>query len=413
MKHKFIISNKVYLRDSLDKIISYLNSETVIVLHGARQVGKTHILYLIQTQLESLKMPNVYIDLEDPTLLGIFNMGVDAFLQYLKGESYKTDKRLYVLIDEIQYLDNPSSFMKLIADHYKNIHLIVSGSSTFEIKSKFSNSLVGRTVNFEIHPLSFQEFLKFKEANINLKEALLQVHIQILEQQYREFVVYGGYPKVVLADTISQKRSIMGQIINTYIRKDIRDFANVEDPDKFNNLLQLLASQTGQLLNVSRLSKEVQLSIPTINKYIFLLEETFILKRVRPTSHSSRVEIVKSPKIFFLDSGLASLLYMRDFPSISTGQMFETSVFAELVKHYGREEINFWRTKAGAEVDFVINLEQGEKLPIEAKLSFNSFNKKAILNFSTKYKTKNYKVIGLTGEQKNKHYIYPWEIKIL
>ena len=126
---------QLYKRKVFDKIEPYIGDETVIVLHGARQVGKTHILYYLREWLTKRSKKSFYYDLEYPELLEFFNKGADSLVSKIKDEGYKDGEECYVLIDEIQYLDNPSSFLKIIADHYKNIHLIISGSSTFEIKS--------------------------------------------------------------------------------------------------------------------------------------------------------------------------------------------------------------------------------------------------------------------------------------
>ena len=159
---------RLYKRDVIDEITSYLNTDDIIVIHGARQVGKTSILMYLQRQLSEQAEQTLYIDLEDSRFVALLDRGVDEFLNYLRGEGFdlaayaQAGKKLFVLVDEIQYLAAPSSFLKLIADHHRYLKLIVSGSSSFEMKSKFKDSLVGRTVNFEIYPLSFREMLTFK-----------------------------------------------------------------------------------------------------------------------------------------------------------------------------------------------------------------------------------------------------------
>jgi len=159
----------LYKREIISEIEKYLFTDDIVVLHGARQVGKTHILYFLDELLKKQKKQTAYIDLEDSRYVSILDAGIKSFTNLLEEEglfdrekSVKKKEKIFVFIDEIQYLKNPSSFLKLISDHHKNIKLIVSGSSSFEIKDKFSDSLVGRTVNFEIFNLSFSEFLLFK-----------------------------------------------------------------------------------------------------------------------------------------------------------------------------------------------------------------------------------------------------------
>ena len=179
---------KLYKRHIFDQIQPYLGDETILVIIGARQVGKTHILQYIQNYLKTKNHKTLYYDLEFPNLLSLLNQGTDAFIIDLESKGYVKGKNIFVFIDEIQYLNNPSSFLKIIADHYKNIHLIVSGSSTFDIKTKFTNSLAGRTINFEVFPLSFAEFITFKESiytNVSkLSSAGLKAYSNALQRIY-------------------------------------------------------------------------------------------------------------------------------------------------------------------------------------------------------------------------------------
>jgi len=162
------MSTPLFKRTVVDEISRYLHTDDIVVIHGARQVGKTSILMYLQEQLESAGERVYYIDLEDSRFVSTLDKGVDEFVTYLGEQGFdisafkKSNKKLFVLIDEIQYLANPSSFLKLLADHHRYLKVIVSGSSSFEMKSKFKDSLVGRTVNFEIYPLSFREFLLFR-----------------------------------------------------------------------------------------------------------------------------------------------------------------------------------------------------------------------------------------------------------
>lgn len=399
---------KLYKRDIFDKIKPFLGDETVLVLLGARQVGKTHVLYYLRRHLEKNHKKVVYFDLEFPALLATLNQGVDAFLLHLRNGGYSEGEDIFVLIDEIQYLENPSSFLKIIADHYKNIHLIVSGSSSFDITSKFTDSLAGRTMTFEIFPLSFREFLIFKESEYVNINSLSPMGMSQVKMFYHEFIRCGGYPKIALESNEEKKVLYLLQVIDTYVRKDIRDLAQVTDITKFNNMLKVLASQSGQILNVSALSRETTISQQTINKYLSILEETFIVKRVAPHSKSPSVEISKNPKIFFLDSGLQSVLWLNTFQSTFLGSVFETNVFSELIKKYGRKAIHYWRTKTRQEIDFIV--ESKDVLPIEVKTNFRQFNPRAMKSFTQKYHVADWKLIGLEGEKISPHEFFPWEL---
>lgn len=363
-------------------------------------MGKTHILYYIKNYLQGKKKSNYYIDLEDSRYVEILDRGIESFLNYLKGEGWD-GKKTFVFIDEIQYLTNPSPFLKLVADHVSNIQLIVSGSSSFNIKSKFSDSLAGRTVNFEIYPLSFTEFLRFKNIKTSMEDRLVSL--------YKEYMAFGGYPKIVLDDDIKRKETYLQQIIDTYIKKDISDLAKVKDTKKFNDLLKILASQSGQLVNVAGLSKTCSLASPTISNYLEILEETYILRLVSPFSTSPKVEVAKAPKIFFYDTGILQMLWLRRLQTENVGNILETSVFSELVKRFGAKNINFWRNKNQNEIDFILQA-NSKILPIEVKYNFSQFKKIKISPFLRKYKISDFYVAGLMGIKNESYFKYPWEL---
>ena len=178
------MASPIFKRNVVDEILRFLYSDDVIVIHGARQVGKTSILLYLQEHLNTLGETNFYIDLEDSRFVSLLDKGVEEFIAYLAEQGFdlnifkQAGRKLFVMIDEIQYLANPSSFLKLLADHHRYLKVIVSGSSSFEMKSKFKDSLVGRTVNFEIYPLSFREFLTFK--NIPFTQARIFTEKKIL-----------------------------------------------------------------------------------------------------------------------------------------------------------------------------------------------------------------------------------------
>ena len=301
----------------IDEIARYIHTTDIIVIHGARQVGKTSILTYLQRQLIEETEQTLYIDLEDSRFVALLDRGVDEFLNYLRGEGFdlnqfsQTGKQLFVLIDEIQYLSAPSSFLKLIADHHRYLKLIVSGSSSFEMKSKFRDSLVGRTVNFEIYPLSFREMLTFKGVPFIPEVPQTEIKLQELKTLYLEYALYGGYPKIVLTTELDRKEKYLQQIIDTYVRKDIRDLAEIKDVNRFNRLLEVLASQSGNLLNIAELSNTCDLARQTIERYLFLLEQTYIIQLVRPFSRNLRTELTKTPKVFFYDTGLLQMLWLN------------------------------------------------------------------------------------------------------
>ncbi|HLA08201.1 MAG TPA: ATP-binding protein [Anaerolineales bacterium] len=409
------MSTPIFKRTIVDEISKYLNSNDIIVIHGARQVGKTSILMYLQEQLESAGRQTYYIDLEDSRFVSTLDKGIEEFTTYLGEQGIdlsafkKSEKKLYVLIDEIQYLANPSSFLKLLADHHRYLKIIVSGSSSFEMKSKFKDSLVGRTVNFEIHPLSFREFLLFRNIPFIRAERYTEKTTAELKTLFAEFAMYGGYPKIVLTPEVRMKERYLQQIIDTYIRKDIRDLAEIKDVNKFNRLLEILASQSGNLLNVSELCNTCALSRETVERYLFLLEQTYILRLVRPFSRNLRSELTKTPKIFFYDTGLMQMLWLKQLQKEVLGSVFETSIFAELIKLHGMDNVLYWRTQDKKEIDFVVR--SGKKvIPIEAKLSFPRNISTGIHTWKKSYNNVDYLIVGLEGTPGETGSIYPWQL---
>jgi hypothetical protein len=401
----------IYKRKIIDEILTFIDLEEIIVLHGARQVGKTHILLWLQNYLEDKKENTYFIDLEDSRFKKILDLGIDEFINHLKEEGVypKDEKKVYIFIDEIQYLENPSNFLKLIADHCKNIKLIVSGSSSFEIKNKFKDSLVGRTINFEIFNLSFEEFLLFKGYNYNQNQVFTEKKIEELKMLYKEFVLFGAYPKIALIDEIKVKEKRLQQIIDTYIKKDIKELANIDNIESFNRLIEILASQSGQIINVKELSDTCNLSVPTIEKYLFILEQTYIIKLVKPYNKNIRSELVKAPKVFFYDSGLMQMLIFKSLTKEIIGNVFETNIFSELIKKYKSGNIYYWRTKDKKEIDFIIK-DKNNIIPVEVKLNFARADFSTINYFLKEYNLYKNFIIALDGNKDKKTYIYPWEI---
>lgn len=410
----------IYKRSVINELCRFLHTDDIVVIHGARQVGKTSILMFLQDQLRSEGEQTFYIDLEDSRFVSLLDRGVDEFVTYLAEQGFdlstlrESGRKLFVLIDEIQYLANPSSFLKLLADHHRYLKVIVSGSSSFEIKSKFKDSLVGRTVNFEIYPLSFQEFLLFKGVPFIPADRFTENKTIELQRLYSEFALYGGYPKIVLTQGADIKEKYLQQIIDTYVRKDIRDLAEIKDVNKLNHLLEILASQSGNLLNVAELSNTSGLARETIDRYLLILEQTYILRLVRPFSRNIRSELFKTPKVFFYDTGLMQMLWLKRLQKELLGSVFETSVFAELIKRYGPNQVYYWRTQDKKEIDFVVKFPDAY-LPVEAKLQFPRAIPGVLRTFvatsrSDASSAPAYRLVGLDGRPSEDGMVFPWQI---
>ncbi len=310
----------------------------------------------------------------------------DRFSDYLNLQGATTDRKNFCLIDEIQYLENPSNFLKLIHDHYPHIKLIITGSSSFEIRSKFKDALTGRKITFVVRPLSFFEYLRFRESGMEQHKKLLNLKTIIQDDSiadkynlltpkmlplWEDFVIYGGYPKTALEKQASIRQQVLREIHNSYIRKDIKDIAKIENIYKFNNLVEFLALQTANLFRADEVCKEVAINIKTLEKYLFILENTFITSRLRPYHTNRQKELTKMPKLYFSDNGLLNAI-IGDFRGIAQrpnrGELAENLCFSELAKSIGSfKRLYYWRTTNKQEVDFVLVMEQEKKIPIEVK----------------------------------------------
>lgn len=402
-------AERIYKRKITDEILKYLFDDFALILYGSRQVGKTFILYWLEEFLKNKKEQVYYLDLEDRRYLTELNQGPENLKRLLIENGYNLERRVFVLIDEIQYLNDPTNFLKLIVDHYRNIKVVASGSSVFEIRKKVSKALVGRTIVFEIYGLSFEEFLIFKRYGKDMKPVLTGIKEEELKRLFEEFVLYGSYPKIPLIDEKEKKEKYLWQIIDTYLKKDIRDLAEVREIEKFNKLLEVLASQSGNLLNIDELTNTCRIAKQTVERYLSILEKTYVVRLVKPFYKNLRSELFKTPKIYFYDSGLANLLWLKIITPEILGGIFETAVFSELVKCFGRESVYYWRTKDKKEIDFILKY-RNEIIPIEAKVNFASFTRNSVNYFLEKYNLEKHYFVGLKGDKRGSTFIFPWEI---
>lgn len=395
----------MFKRKILEKINLFLETHDILLFYWARQVGKTSLMKIIQK--DYTKNKSYFFDLENPDFLSLLNKNPNLFVEYLKSYyNWKIDEKITVFIDEIQYLDNPTNFLKYIYDNFSTIKLIISGSSTLEIRWKLKDSLVGRLIKFDILPLSFEEFLifKWKEnlANLIGKEIKLDIINTEIKFFFEEYAKFGAYPKIVLANDMLLKKEYLKQIYNTYIEKDIKDIGHIKELQKFNILIKLIANQSWSLANLSEISNTVWINIKTLHEWIFLLENTFVIKTIPPFSTNLRWELTKMSKIFFIDN------WIRNFCDNNfelTWSSFENIFFEYIHNSYSSEKINFYRTQDKKEIDFILDF-----IPYELKLAYNWKNLTALNYFEQKY-DKKWNIITLEKKENAQYNIFfPWEI---
>ncbi len=366
-----------------------------------------------------------YLDLEDLEILEVCNQGVDHLIRYIDARtSYNSNSspaassskgKIYLFIDEIQYLNNASSFIKLMVDnHSDRFKLIISGSSVLDIKSKIKQSLVGRIVTFEVFGLDFEEFLWFKNKTFNLnKIAGTDKKTQKeLKHLFEEFIIFGAYPRIALISNLNNRRYYLKELIQTYIKKDIKDIGKIRNIMKFNNFLRILADQAGNLLNIDELASSIGIAKETIYDYLLLLEGTYIARRLTPYFKNLRSELIKMPKIYFEDSGVLNYLKYNDIVEKVSGELFENCIYTELRKTLGLDILRYWRTQSKQEIDFIIQ-HQKQVFTLEVKKIYSGQKTTSLEYFSQKYPNSKSFIITLEKRREakgNTSLLYPWEI---
>lgn len=388
-------------RTILPELRKHLLAPEMTIITGPRQVGKTYLMRLLENELREKGERTLYLNLDVDEHFPLFSSQREL-INYIKlqvGEG-----KAYIFIDEIQKKENAEIFLKGLYDLQLPYKFVLSGSGSLELKSKISESMAGRKRFFTVDPLSFEEFVNNKtdyKYEDKLKDFFI-IEGNQTQRLFEEYMMYGGYPRVVLAETAEDKRAIIGDIYQSYIQKDIIAFLDVSKPDAFTNLAKILASQIGSLINTVELSSAIDIADKTVQHYLWYMEKTFIIKKITPFYRNIRSEIIKSPIYYFIDTGLRNyLLGLFGLPSIPpalAGHLFENAIFNMLREGIkgGLTEIHFWRTKDQAEVDFI--LQTGlDVIPMEAKYMKLKDSRvgKSFKNFILKYKPKKGYIVHL------------------
>jgi len=371
------------IRDLTLEIKKYLEKDEIILIVGARQVGKTTLLRQLEEIIKNQNKVSYFLNLEDPEYLSLLNQSPKNLLKIF---SFDLGQRNFLFIDEIQYLKDPTNFLKYLYDEYKGrIKIITTGSSAFYVDRKFKDSLVGRKKIFHLLTLSFREFLRFKNEETLSKKNFNNLSLSEREKivfYYREYLVFGGYPRVVLG-ILAEKEELLKDIAYSYIKKDIFE-ANIRQEEVFYKLFKILASQIGNLVNSSELASTLRVSRTAIEDYLYVMQKSFHIRLISPFYSNLRKEITKMPKVYFLDLGLRNFLLRNLKPfeqREDRGQILENALFRQLLESYNFEEIKFWRTTQKQEVDFII----GENKALEVKISPERFKKSKYKAFFQNY----------------------------
>ncbi len=380
------------LRDLTVKIKDYLVKDEVLLIVGPRQAGKTTILHQIESFLKQDNHLCFFLNLEDPDYLGLLNTSPKNLFKIFPID---LKRKTFLFVDEIQYLDNPSNFLKYFFDEYKGkIKIIASGSSAFYLDKKFKDSLIGRKVIFNLLPLSFREFLKFKDQGQLSRTGFTNLTLSEKEKLiplYQEYSIYGGYPRVVLS-SLEEKVEVLRDIAYSYIKKDIYE-SNIRQDEIFYKLFKMLASQIGKLVNISELANTLDVSQKLIKKYLYVMQKSFHIILLKPFHKNVRKELTKMPKVYFVDLGLRNF-FENDFRIYQNrkdgGELLENAVLRQFLEKYDKEQINFWRTTDQKEVDFIIN----HKIALEVKSQLKGIKLKNYDAFSRDYPNINLKFVS-------------------
>jgi predicted AAA+ superfamily ATPase len=303
-----------------------------IVLIGARQTGKTTVLKKL--------FPNaVWLNGDDAdTRQKLADANADKLKAILGNNTM-------LVIDEAQRIENIGIAAKIIIDQLKNIQLILSGSSSFELANKINEPLTGRKWELQMYPLSYSEMCR--HSGEVAENRLLETRL-----------LYGYYPEVVTGE--GAQTMILKELASSYLYKDILTWENIQKPDKLERLIQAIALQAGQLVSYNELAQMAGLNVATVERYINLLEKAFVVYRLGSFNRNLRNELNKSRKIYFYDIGLRNAV-INQFQSVGLrndiGGLWESFLLSERTKFLAEKQLfcnqYFWRTKDGAEIDYI------------------------------------------------------------
>ena len=330
-------TNFQYIRREIEtSILEHLHHQKVIILYGARQVGKTTLLH----NLFRAEKTVLYLSCEQSRIQ-----------EQLIPDSLALQKVIgnypVIILDEAQYLDNPGLILKILIDNFPERSILASGSSAFDLAHKISEPLTGRHYRFLLHPLSISE----------ITQQVLPVDIQF---HLKQALLFGTYPEVFSLTSQTEKINNLSILADAYLYKDVLAFNLVKNSRKVRELLIALALQIGNEVSYSELANIISVDRKTVEHYLDLLEKSFVAFRLYGFSRNLRNEIGKKVKIYFYDLGIRNTL-VNNFNELSIrndgGAMFENFVVSEMMKKDAnapqRTNFYFWRTYDQKEIDLV------------------------------------------------------------
>ncbi|MCG8331170.1 MAG: ATP-binding protein [Chitinophagales bacterium] len=317
-----------------------INSNKVVLLYGARQVGKTTLANQILSKTDGKVLR---IDADQTPMYEVLS---SRDLTKLKGLVSGYD---YLFIDEAQRITDIGINLKILHDNLPNLRILITGSSALELANRITEPLTGRTWTYKLFPIAAAEWQKYTDINNFELGTLIETWMR-----------FGLYPEVLQFDNYTDKRQYLEELSSAYLYKDILAITNIRYPEKLKQLLKLLAFQIGNLVSIHELANTLQVNRDTVINYIDLLEKSFVIFRLSGFSRNLRKEITSMDKIYFYDLGIRNAL-IENFSEIQfrqdKGALWENFLLSERMKklEYNKTYANtyFWRTHSGAELDYI------------------------------------------------------------
>jgi predicted AAA+ superfamily ATPase len=307
--------------------------------------------------------------------------------------------RVTLFFEEVQHLEEAGLFFKGLVDRRPGVPILITGSSSFRLRSRTRESLAGRASRTRLFPFSFEEVCWGTERTPDVARRLL------IEDRLERHLVYGGYPEVWLSDS---PETLLTDLVEAVILRDASDLFRIGRPDAFRRVLRLAASQAGNLVNLSEWASIAGVSRDTVASYVEILESSHILAAVPPFVGGRRAELTSTPKVYLVDNGIRNRL-LHDFKPLfdraDKGPMFENWVFSELWKALPEgATLHFWRSASGAEVDFVLS--RGDRtVAVEAKATAGSraVLSRAARSFLQAYEPSHFLLVQQGVDRREKH----------
>lgn len=352
----------IFKRSIEPQIIDSLFNNRMVSILGPRQSGKTTLAKKLLIQYGDQAS---YYDCQLAEIRQHFIVGEpDKLLPLTIGKKI-------VVFDEAQTIQDIGTILKVFHDTYPGVQIIATGSSSFDLANKINEPMTGRIFEFILLPLSLYE--------ISLSK-------QILLDDLYQYMLYGTYPAIVAEDSLNSKIKILKNIATQYLYKDVFTFEAIRNPRVFEELIKLLALQIGSLVSLNELATHLGISRSVVQRYLRLLEQSFIIKIVHSFSNNPRTELKKAFKVFFLDTGVRNALVDIASPMdtrADKGAIFENFFVTEKLKQGTLKifppEIMFWRTRTGVEIDVIekdgIDISAYEckwKIPITVPMAFKT-----------------------------------------